>query len=513
MSSSSYLALCRRWCLSALICLGGMAPAVSWAQGASLVKDINPGAGDGFLDLFVPTDPPFIAFSFMVDLDGTLLFAASDGVHGFELWRSDGSSIGTSMVADLVPGPGSGFEIVNQTALVVGGKAFFKMRTEEAGVELWASDGSAAGTHLLRDLRPGPLSSGVGDLTAVGDLLFFRASDGSHPSALWVSDGSTTGTRLVSDGTSPALNSVNALARFGDRLVFSYDDGIHGREPWVSDGSEAGTFMIADGEPGPSGSRPVSFREVGEFLLFSASTSFLLDRELWRSDGTAAGTSRLLDIWPGTMGSAPTNLTVVGDRLFFTAESDDITQRELWVSDGTAAGTTLVRDIHPAGSSLPTFLTELAGLLFFTADDGVHGHELWQSDGTEVGTFMVADIHPGPESSHPGEKFAVGQELFFAATDADHGEELWSSNGSEAGTLLVADIQPGTAAASIRFWTPASGSLFFAANDGTRGLELFTLGSIPVVDIPALSWTGIALLVCALGAFGCLRLVRQRRVV
>src|SRR5262249_15617295 len=53
--------------------------------------DINPGAG--------ASDP-----SSLVVIGSTTYFAADDGVHGQELWKSDGTAAGTAMVADINPG-------------------------------------------------------------------------------------------------------------------------------------------------------------------------------------------------------------------------------------------------------------------------------------------------------------------------------------------------------------------------------------------------------------------------
>jgi len=72
-----------------------------------------------------------------------------------------------------------------------------------------------------------------------------------------------------------------------------------------------------------------------------------------------------------------------------------------------------------AGSS-PANLTNLDGVLLFTADDGRNGVELWKSDGTSSGTVMVTDINTGGSSS-PAHLVAVNGTLFFAADDGTSG--------------------------------------------------------------------------------------------
>ena len=100
----------------------------------------------------------------------------------------------------------------------------------------------------------------------------------------------------------------------------------------------------------------------------------------------------------------PDDLTVVGDTLYFTAD-DGVNGRELWKSDGTEAGTLMVKDIlvvdkrfpEPGVSSYPSWLTDVAGTLYFATFDDPRGGELWKSDGTKAGTVMVKDINPGKE--------------------------------------------------------------------------------------------------------------------
>jgi ELWxxDGT repeat protein len=124
--------------------------------------------------------------------------------------------------------------------------------------------------------------------------------------------------------------------------------------------------------------------------------------------------------------SEPQQITEVGGLVFFTA-STSTTSNELWKSDGTEAGTVHVKDISPG------ILTNVNGTLYFTANDGIAGEELWTSDGTEAGTVMVVDLVAGSGGSNPEWMTVVGARLFFAATDDVHGRELWALDLSTLG--------------------------------------------------------------------------------
>ena len=42
-----------------------------------------------------------------INLSGTLYFVGNDGANGYELWKSDGTTAGTVMVKDIAPGSAS----------------------------------------------------------------------------------------------------------------------------------------------------------------------------------------------------------------------------------------------------------------------------------------------------------------------------------------------------------------------------------------------------------------------
>ena len=87
----------------------------------------------------------------LTQVGGTLFFTATTDQSGSELWKSDGTEVGTVMVKDIVPGRASSElrELVG-----IGGTLYFVTQTEIHGHELWKSDGTSLGTTILKDVRP-----------------------------------------------------------------------------------------------------------------------------------------------------------------------------------------------------------------------------------------------------------------------------------------------------------------------------------------------------------------------
>jgi len=222
----------------------------------------------------------------VTDVGGTLFFLAhgpSDPDDRYRLWKSDGTTEGTVQVAPVRAvrsSAGSGFA---ETASARG-LLFFSAVDEAGGRTLWRSDGTTQETYALKTLLGSemsptffaPGSSGFGLTTAAGRL-FFRSYDTSHGWELWESDGTMAGTTLVRD---IAAGPAGSYAGFGsarqgitaieDRLLFSASDGSSGLELWRSDGTEPGTALVQDVAPGPRSSRPTAFAQAARRVFFVA---------------------------------------------------------------------------------------------------------------------------------------------------------------------------------------------------------------------------------------------------
>ncbi len=411
------------------------------AAGTVLVKDICPG----------------VCWSSPQNLtvwNGALYFSADDGVHGRELWKTDGTAAGTTMVVDLNPGvPDS-----NPSILAAGGILYLSADDGVHGRELWKTDGTAAGTQLVADIQPGPVGSDPSLRLDTGGKLLLNADDGVHGREPWLSDGTAAGTTLLLDvqpgaGSSstslPAYNSfeADAIALGGGAFLFTADDGVHGIEPWVSDGTPGGTSLLLDVNPGSDPSYPHGFLRLGSRILFGASAPST-GSELWSTDGTAVGTALLKDLNPGPNSGNVRALTLVGSQAFFAASNGAPgLELRLWKTDGTADGTVEVNpDADPDIDviSIPPAIQPFNGGVLFFGLDAAHGNELWRTDGTPAGTVLVKDVQPGTGwGIAPGASgiAVVGGTAFFRGVTTAHGSELWKTDGTTAGTAEVKDVQ------------------------------------------------------------------------
>jgi ELWxxDGT repeat protein len=491
----------------------GLGASAAWAgDSLRLLKDINEGSGPSFPGDFVKMGP-------------YVYFRASAGGAASRLFRTDGTSAGTTVVADGPEAP-----VRPAWLTVVGDTLFFSAEGPGTGVELWKSDGTAAGTSLVKDLSPGPGHSYPQYLTAMGGAVYFRART-QGGTDLWKSDGTEAGTVFVADTRAdvcspPSCPSDTPFSGLPEALTAAEENGTSvlywvGQAPdgfrrlWRTAGGPS-DFAAVSPDSLAVAAPPRTLTRYREELYFVGKVMGETEWGLWRTDGQSTELVESFVQGPeGPMGypgsQIPANLTVFDDRLYFTAWVEG-TGNELRATEGTAATTALVADAAPnEGSSDPSSLTVAGNLLFFVADDGTTGMELWRTDGTANGTFLVEDLCADfPDaygcglaqvadrrnnSSAPGSLTALAGWLYFSAYHSDYGRELFRSDGTTV--ELAHDFFPGSFFSDFygrEF--PNSGSpravsigrtLYISAYDAEHGVEPWTLRSLtPAEEISGL---------------------------
>ena len=407
--------------------------------------------------------------------------------------------------------------------VVAGNSVYFAGVDFTNGQELWKSDGTVSGTHIVKDINPGAADSAPANLNADGSSVYFSATDGKAPLELWKSDGTESGTALVSTlggdwSFSPQMVPV------GNMLFFQlYDAGR--TQLWKTDGTPAGTVMLQEC-PYYSSDYVTQFRAaaVGNELYFIVNF-YTAGDQLWKTDGTTAGTVLVSNPAPG---SFMYNLTPFEGKLLYTVTDYKSGQGNVWISDGSTAGTQPLSSFSLASGAHLTDLVASGNRGFFRVWYPAGGDgQIWTTDGTPADTGLLRDT--GPDLAQPGypRLMASGGNLFFTANDdseiwrfsaithaftqlatglshvsqltgssgiayfnltSSTASQIWKSDGTPQGTGSV----PGTTAAQIGSspsnFVVLGNSLFFEASSGvwklwitdgtaTQALAQFLLGT------------------------------------
>lgn len=418
--------------------------------GTELIHESVPGEKSSFDEGF-----------FGVVHDGTIVFGA-DGGHGIEVWTSDGTPGGSAPLADIMLG-------IGPTELTLAGdRVFFNADHPDHGAELWVS-GDTPGSAQVIDFVPGPTSSYARVLGVFDDRVVVATGEGNSNVA-WITDGTPGGTvQLTAPHAESGITYVSSGMQVGDVFAFRISTEDEGTELWVTDGTPAGTSLLKDINPGMDSSQPQRFTAHRGDIYFQATTA-THGSEVWRTDGTAAGTTRLTDINPGPGNASPNHLVSTGDWLWFAA-NDGTSGTELWrLDDGSQVQNPA--DINSGvDSSDPYGITAVGERVFFRAR-GDMGSELYVSDGTGAGTQLVKDIDP-VHGSIPGALTASGDRLFFRADAPGSGAELWVSDGTESGTTLVKDLTPGEPSTYIDDIVATSDGVLFTAQSGEGAVRTY----------------------------------------
>lgn len=410
-------------------------------------------------------------------LNGKMVFVAHSAAHGKELWSTDGTSEGTFLIKEI----NNDYNVAALNAFtytnsldaqgyfgILNDQMFFPASSYFTGNQnLWATNGTTEGTHKIS--IPGNEIIKARWFKEFNGRLYFTAQTVANGIELWSTDGTIAGTALLKDinpnqADGFQLNLDPNFFVFQNRLWFKANDGTHGIELWSTDGTTAGTSLFTDlntgyaNDPGNFDAFRVGtyfntspLIAAGDHFYYSAfdgsSESGGLDF-LYLSDGTPEGT--LAPDAAPTMGGSipkyykPTGMTVFGDALYFfafTGAYNGGTQSGLWKMDLATQAITFVKgvvgygdnglsDDTPRGS-----MREYNGKLYFAGDDG-NDYRLWSTDGTADGTqeiFHTSENVDSFDTTYFFRSLPYNGKLYFVA-GSTFAENVYRTDGTTAGT-------------------------------------------------------------------------------
>lgn len=379
-------------------------------EGTVILKDINPGEnrGIGFFNSYTndngSSNIRTAGMNNSIVFNNELYFVADDGTHGYELWKTDGTDIGTKLVFDLSPGV-EGSEVNNLT--IYNNKLYFfaKGRNSGANEGLYEINGINQGATKIKSFNKS-IIGGI-DLIVFKNSMYF-----SYDWYLWKSDGTTNGTIQITNGDQNAPLAPQSLFAAGDVMYFTGHSGTTlRRELWKSDGTEQGTTLVK------IINQNTGFSLIERFILFNNEVYFRANDgvngfELWKTNGTENGTVLLKDINPGTLtGIYGLDYAVVyNDELYFSAKSSEGDQ--LWKTDGSEQGTIVA--VNHRVSDIVVFNNKM----FFNGYSNDYGYFLGSTNGTDAGTTVIDN------SLSPRNFTIVNNKLFFASYTTTYGSAL-----------------------------------------------------------------------------------------
>lgn len=389
-----------------------------------------------------------------VTLNGVSYFAANDGVHGTELWKSDGTQAGTTMVKDIAVGSGGsnikGFTLVN-------GNVMFFAEDQNDVVGLYRTDGTAAGTGPVKGFGSEHIAWYWNIGTAVvgpaddQKLVFYFGkynhgtdnpnNTGGDQDGVYATDG--TAAHLIKLGADYSSGIANEMESITNKLPVTHGKVImsSGTEMYATDGTLAGTVDL-----GVKSSRTVM---AGDDVAMSNGAT---GSELYYiTDGTRAGTRKIFS--------------------FATTPDQEAKGIQPWDDDAVAAGNYVyvtrvyyqnglipyseIYDYNETTGEVSKVLTTAGNAAAYQAvgdqmllmnSDAEHGQELWITDGTAANTHLLKDLTPGSVGTELSDSLAVGDVTYFVTAGVynvsnpspqDMVLSLWRTDGTAAGTKEV----------------------------------------------------------------------------
>ena len=309
-------------------------------------------------------------------LGGNVLFGGRNTAGYTSVWATDGTVAGTHELSGI--GGAGFFGVLsglNVDMVAFGDEALFEGLDAANNNGLWVTNGTAAGTYELTGISGAYTGSGglfgrsattgsafPPDFTVFNSAVLFNGLGTAGNNGLWATDGTAAGTHELIGISGIAATGVDPhyLTAFNGEVLFEGTEADGTKGLWVTDGTAAGTHELTGiSGANPGGLNPSYLTVFNNKVLFNGLNA-AVKRGLWVTDGTAAGTHELTDIsGADANGLDPSNFAVMNNEVLFLGASVPNGKPGLWMTNGTSHGTHELTDISGAntGGLSPSGLT------------------------------------------------------------------------------------------------------------------------------------------------------------
>ena len=389
-----------------------------------------------------------------VTTDSYTFFTFDDGVHGSELWVTDGTPIGTKIVKDITEGESS--SNISDTLVSLNNKVYFTIGDNN----LWVSDGTESGTHILVEI-----GYSMSNFYTINNKILFNISGyEGKPFSIIASDGTEIGTVLLEIpddvNISMLMMSSSMSLKSKDYIYFTGFSKTWSSVLWRTNGTISGTTVVWEPSSGNNFTLPYSTSLNN--VIFGKIHSDDAGDELWATNSSGTSANMIKDIIQGTTGSTPIDLFEYNGKIYFTANDPDTAEyyeteyynseteqmelmtgynykSALFVSDGTEDGTHVLK---LNGKSIEGSFNKYAvynNILYFIAPFDGDKPKLWRTDGTDVGTYIVQEF----ENESMDNLIATPNGLYFEQNyDCSNPVDctrLYYTNGTVNSAVVVTD--------------------------------------------------------------------------
>lgn len=404
----------------------------SVTQKSTLLKDIWAGHMSGM------SSAPYFN-----KINNKIYFIASDNSSYKQIWETDGTAAGTQKVKDLT----SNYETIAQVA----GNKFFIFSNNALSVYNPVN-------NELTLLKTFEYTSGTMKLETFNNQLFLAANDGASGKEIWKSDGTVAGTTLLKDiaiGNGSSISNEFKVLTLNNGKFYFIANTATGYQLYESNGTTSGTVSLMPVQS----IYELNGASAGNYFTFVGFDSTNGGMEPWISDGTVLGTKLLKDILPGNSSSMAINNSKffkVNNKIYFdTYSNGQLSGSYIWETDGTTAGTVLFNT--PTNNVLYGLSSEAQHLILTKPNEW---NRFWLANGNSAQTFEITQVGMPSNNSFVD----LNSKIYLTGNNAKYGMELFSVNPVSSEVALASDISH-SSSSSPHSYGLLNTNLIFIASD------------------------------------------------